>query len=293
MEHRSHKGTIEVRANADGSPVITGYAAVFNRRSSDMGFVETIDPAAFNRTLTQADVRGLGNHEPDWLLGRSKSGTLRLSADGVGLNYEIDVNESDPDGVRAIEKVRRGDMDGSSFSFQTIRDEWNWDATPPERRLLEVVLIDVGPVTFPAYPDSTATARALDPIAEKLGRPVGELVTALKTGEIRSMLTPTENVPAVEETGELDGEAAVRELDALTVEMRTGKVLSKASAAKIQEAHANLMAAAKGLRDLLDTALSDEPTGEDNPDSEAKALDIDVEMRLRELRIRGDELAAA
>jgi len=381
VEHRSHKGTIEVRANADGAPIITGYAAVFNRDSADLGFIEQVDPRAFDKTLKEADVRGLGNHEPDWLLGRSKSGTLRLSADSVGLRYEIDVNPADPDGVRAIEKVRRGDMDGSSFSFQTIRDEWNWEASPPQRRLLEVALIDVGPVSFPAYPDATATARALEPMAERLHRPVDELVTALKTGEIRSLLskeakmtpesraangtlvwgpeegfndlisdlneqlgvygawryyacdvtldltralicdgsegeyfvapiTVTAEEPVLSGQAEwvqvesgwitADNEEIERSLRLLAEtralfarETRAGKTISKASAAKIQEAHDHLMAAAKGLRDLIDVANSQKPEGDDDPDQEAHALDIDVEMRLRELAIRGEELAAA
>ena len=54
---------------------------------------------------------------------------------------------------------------------------------------MECSLIDCGPVSFPAYPDATATARALNPIADKMGRPVDELVTALRTGEIRSMMS--------------------------------------------------------------------------------------------------------
>jgi hypothetical protein len=159
---RSGDGTCELRAGDGGrGPVIAGYAAVFNTPSSDMGFVERIRPGAFDKTLTEADVRCLGNHDVDWLLGRSKSGTLRLRVDATGLYYECNINEADPDGVRALEKVRRGDWDGASFSFQCIRDEWNWDTTPPQRELVEVALIDVAPVTFPAYEASTTAARTI------------------------------------------------------------------------------------------------------------------------------------
>ena len=198
MEQRSHKGTVELRSAPDGSPVIAGYAAVFNRDSLDMGFIEQVDPRAFDKTVREADVRALGNHDVDWLLGRSKSGTLRLSVDSVGLAYEIDINPNDPDGQRAIEKVRRGDLDGSSFTFQTIQDQWNWETSPPQRRLLEVALSDVGPVVFPAYPDATAASRALEPIAKRIGRPVDELVDAMARGEIRSMLHSKEAPPMTE-----------------------------------------------------------------------------------------------
>jgi hypothetical protein len=155
-------GSVEIRAAASsGGPVITGYAAVFDSPSSDMGFVEVIDPAAFNRTLNVADVRALVNHDPNQLLGRSKSGTLRLSTDATGLRYEIDVNQADQSALDAVAKVRRGDMDGASFSFQTIRDEWNFNVEPPQRRLLEVALVDVGPVSFPAYQAATAQSRSM------------------------------------------------------------------------------------------------------------------------------------
>lgn len=198
MEQRSHKGTVELRSAPDGSPVIFGYAAVFNRDSENMGFIEQVDPRAFDKTVKEADVRALGNHDVDWLLGRSKSGTLRLFVDSVGLGYEIDINQNDPDGQRAIEKVKRGDLDGSSFTFATIQDQWNWETSPPQRRLLEVALSDVGPVVFPAYPDATAASRALDPIARRLGRPVDELVDAMSRGEIRSLLQSKEAPPMTE-----------------------------------------------------------------------------------------------
>lgn len=290
MEHRSHKGTIEIRAADDGSPIIAGYAAVFNRDSSDLGFIEQVDPRAFDKTLREADVRGLGNHQADWLLGRSKAGTLRLAADSVGLRYEIDVNVNDPDGLRALEKVKRGDMDGSSFSFQTIRDEWNWDMTPPQRRLLEVALVDVGPVTYPAYPDATASARALDPIAAKVGRPVDELVAAMKTGEIRSLLNP-------KETAVPDEAVAPVEAHQDEIETRAGARLSASSMTKIHDAM-------NALRELLggdddgddDENLVDQALEMDSADpvagGRAAVTDIEVAMRMRELQLRADDLAA-
>lgn len=187
-EVRSYKQTCEVRESPNGGPMICGYGVVFNSDSSDMGFIEQVDPGAATKTIQEADVRGLGNHDPNWLLGRMKSGTLRLRQDSHGVWYEIDVNTSDPDGQRALAKVQRGDWDGSSFSFQTVRDEWDWQADPPQRRLLEFKMLDIGPVTYNAYPDATATSRALQPVADKLGRNVDDLVSALGRGEIRSLI---------------------------------------------------------------------------------------------------------
>lgn len=189
LEQRFQKTSCELRQGSDG-PMIVGYAAVFDRSSENLGgFTEQVDPTAFSRTLDHgADVRGLGNHDPNWLLGRSKAGTLRLTTDSVGLRYEIDVNTSDPDGQRALAKVQRGDWDGSSFAFQTIQDSWDWSQSPPERRLLEVALVDVGPVTYPAYPDATVASRALSRLAGRMGYEPEELAVALRNGEIRSLI---------------------------------------------------------------------------------------------------------
>jgi len=279
MENRSYKGTVEVRDGLNGVPIITGYAAVFNRDSSDMGFIEQVDPRAFDKTIHEADVRGLGNHDVNWLLGRSKASTLRMSVDQIGLRYEIDVNQADPDGVRAVEKVRRGDWDGSSFSFQAVRDEWNWEANPPQRRLLEVALIDVGPVTFPAYPDATAATRsALEPIAKRSGKDVDELVTALRAGEIRSLLEPPAAAPPPDDT------ELVVVFDETLAELRAGKKLSAASMAKIRAAMDN-------LRDLIgadddgadDETLLDQALESDSISSakEQDSLPFTAEARLR------------
>ncbi len=152
-------------------PTIAGYAAVFDSTSNDLGFLEQIDPGAFDQTLeNRADVRCLYNHDPNLLLGRTSAGTLRLRVDQRGLYYECDINPSDRMAMDAYAKVQRGDCTGSSFSFQTVRDRWDWSASPPRRRLLQVDLLDVGPCTFPAYPAATAQARSLRPVAVREGK---------------------------------------------------------------------------------------------------------------------------
>ncbi len=212
-EQRHSKGTAEVRAGQTG-PMIVGYAATSGLATLQS---EQIDPGAFTKTISEADVRALGNHDADWLLGRMKAGTLRMASDATGLRYEIDVNESDPDGQRALAKVRRGDWDGSSFSYRAIRDEWDWSAEPRRRRLLEAALIDVGPVTFPAYPDSSAAARALAPIAAKTGRSIDELVEGMRSGEIRSMIELPVLTTGGDEPPEPDPPPEVNPLDGLTI----------------------------------------------------------------------------
>lgn len=139
---------------------IVGYAARFGVRSLDLGdFVERIDPGAFGLVSerrgrkTPLETRALFNHNPDIVLGRYPS-TLRLFVDDIGLRYEVLPPSSRQD---VVESIKRGDVKGSSFAFTIARGGEDW--TVEEGRSTRVVkkidrLLDVGPVTYPAYPDA-------------------------------------------------------------------------------------------------------------------------------------------
>ena len=149
-----------------GPAKIAGYAAVFNMRSDLLGgyFVEIIAPGAFDEVLAQ-DVRGLFNHDPNYLLGRTISGTLRLTTDERGLAYEIDTPDTMTIRDLVVAPIARGDMSGSSFAMRVAPggDTWHEEDGVVVRTIYKVAeLRDVGPVSFPAYPDSSAAQRSLD-----------------------------------------------------------------------------------------------------------------------------------
>jgi len=160
-------GPCKLLQRADGAlPLITGYAAVFYR-AGDAGtefelyhrVTERIMPTAFDKALAGADVRALFNHNSAMVLGRSTAGTLRLSKDATGLRYEID-----PPNTQAardlIESIQRGDISGSSFAFVPTATTYRDDGPLTYLEREEVELIDVGPVTFPAYSGATTGVRA-------------------------------------------------------------------------------------------------------------------------------------
>lgn len=140
---------------------IVGYAAVYNTLSENLGgFREKIRAGAFSKTIEQGDVRALFNHDSNLVLGRTKSGTLKLSEDETGLKIEIDP----PDTQYAkdlMTSIQRGDVDQMSFGFTTIKDEWDQSTEPVTRTLVEVDLFDVSPVTFPAYPQTSVDVREM------------------------------------------------------------------------------------------------------------------------------------
>ena len=159
---------VKVETRADGTSAITGYAAVFHRAddpgtqyqlSSDL--IERIAPTAFNRAISDKhDVRGLLNHDSNFVLGRTSSGTMRLSVDSNGLRYEIDHNPNDPQHVSVLEKLKRGDLTGSSFAFQVVKQTFQRGDKMHTRTIEDVNLLDVGPVTYPAYEATTTGLRS-------------------------------------------------------------------------------------------------------------------------------------
>lgn len=168
-ERRSYQGGqsgVRLEKRADGSPVIVGYAAVYFRADDPgtefelwPGVRERIRAGAFDNAIKECDVRALFNHSPDYVLGRMKSGTLRLSSDERGLRYEIDP----PDTQVArdlVQSLSRGDISGSSFAFDVVAEEWRKEGGHELRELIELRLYDVGPVTFPAYVGTDAGVRS-------------------------------------------------------------------------------------------------------------------------------------
>lgn len=160
IERRALTSPIEVRASDKGR-TIGGYAAVFNSETDIGGyFREKIAPGAFAPAL-KGDVRALFDHDSAHVLGRTKSGTLRLSEDDKGLAVEIDL----PDTQTARDltaSMERGDIDGMSFGFRVTKQEWDETQDPPLRTIQEVELLEVSVVTFPAYDDTEIALRDLE-----------------------------------------------------------------------------------------------------------------------------------
>lgn len=164
-ERRFTAVRVEIRAATADNRTIGGYAARFNLPSQNLGgFREFIAPSAFNRSASGGwpgggvGVMARYNHEDNYLLGSSASGSLRLSIDEEGLAYEVDVPQARSD---VYELVGRGDIRSSSFAFVAERDDWSTEDGFPVRTLESVTLLDVAPVNSPAYLDTSVGLRSL------------------------------------------------------------------------------------------------------------------------------------
>lgn len=211
LERRAVEQPVELRAAAEGtdSPgVLTGYAAVFNSESRDLGgWYEVIDPAAFGPEgdldlATHVRVMGRTNHDSNLLLGTTDAGTLRVFIDDVGVRYEIDLPNTSYARDLAV-LAKRGDIRFSSFAFRTAPDGRTWEYDANDRlvsRVVSAFLADVAPVADPAYWSSsselTRSAVDLDEIREQLNPkapdpgPPGERETAWLSRHASFTTTP-------------------------------------------------------------------------------------------------------
>lgn len=159
------RSTLELRDAGDGSaPMIAGTALVYEQPADIGWFTEQLDRGALRKLLPSSpDVRGLFNHDPNIVLGRTAAGTLTLTDTPTGLDYLIGPLP-DTQGARdATELVRTGHVTGSSFAFSVARDRWeDLEDGGLLRTILEIGdLYDVSPVTYPAYTQTSSGVRSL------------------------------------------------------------------------------------------------------------------------------------
>lgn len=165
-ERRFFRGAIEVRDLKGGAGTLVGHGAVYFDAADPGTEYAPIDevrervlPGAFDAALKDGDVFSLFNHDENQILGRSKSGTLRLSSDARGLRYEVDVPDTQA-GRDVVTLAKRGDVTDSSFGFRAVDQKWRKDGNVLIRELRAVELFDVGPVWRGAYPAADVSARS-------------------------------------------------------------------------------------------------------------------------------------
>lgn len=188
-ERRFTSVRVEIRAGSERR-TIGGYAAKFNTESQNLGgFREQIAPGFFNdsRARDWPGVVARYNHDDNMLLGTTGAGTLRLSIDNIGLQYEVDPPQSRSD---VFELVERGDVRQSSFAFIAFEDDWaSTDDGFPMRTLVSGRLMDVAPVNTPAYEDTSVGLRSL---AEKFHADLEEVRKLAADNELRRFFKRTD-----------------------------------------------------------------------------------------------------
>jgi HK97 family phage prohead protease len=185
MERRTYIAPeTRARVTNEATRTIRGYGIVFNKESVDLRaggrvFREVIRPEAV-RNVDFSNLLSMHNHRSERLLGATASGTMRTGVDSTGVWYEVDLPNA-PTGDDVLESVRRGDTPGSSFQFD-IRgdgDKWSMREGKAFREVTQFNgVYEMGPVSEPAYPDTSISARsmealeALENVPEDIEKPI-------------------------------------------------------------------------------------------------------------------------
>ena len=195
MHLRTAQTSFEVRSDGGGHTLV-GHAAVFDTETTIAGlFREMIAPGSFRKTIKESDVRALFNHDPNFVLGRNKSGSLRLSEDESGLRYEVDL--PDTQAARDVYTlIARGDVSQSSFAFKVVKEQ---RSDPEEGQTLplfvvrEARLYDVSPVPYPAYDETDVQAASAYEDTDALLRRYASY-TGLSLEDVRARLRRGERI---------------------------------------------------------------------------------------------------
>lgn len=147
-------------AEEEGKKVIEGYFAVFGSTYELWpGATESIAPTAFDDAL-EGDIRALIDHETRLVIGRTRAGTLALKVDNYGLWGDITINEEDTDAMNLYARVQRGDVSQASFGFEILEERTDFNNDGSVHWTIEKVkLYEISCVTFPAYQDTSVSAR--------------------------------------------------------------------------------------------------------------------------------------
>lgn len=193
--------TLEERGEGDAKEkMIVGRAVVYYDNTPATEYVmyegktervvERIMPGACNRALAEKqDVRCLFNHRSELILGRTVAGTLDLSVDERGLKYSCKPGKTTvANDVR--EHLSRGDVTGSSFGFVSRKSTWTrtveqladkTERTTYLRTVEDMDMMDVSPVTYPAYKSTEAGMRSGETDQREVDRLLGEARAATPT----------------------------------------------------------------------------------------------------------------
>lgn len=198
MDKERRAVATEVRSTKDGKK-IEGYASVFNTLAQLPGFQERMMPGAFTRAIrNNQDVVCLFNHDANFVLGRTTSGTLRLSQDSRGLHYECSL--PDTQAARDLHtSIERKDISGCSFAFKIPNDaaqRWSERTAADgshfiQRDITDVDLLDVSPVTYPCYQGTHVDARVVAQAPAELRSAVDSKNAGRFVGKFSRIVVPT------------------------------------------------------------------------------------------------------
>lgn len=167
MQNERRALLAEIRADktADGVSKIAGLGVKYGSLSQDFGgWKERFQAGAFD--LSANNIRCLFNHDSNFVLGDTQSKTLRLTDKSDGLYFDCDLPQTRTIQDLAGDPIARGTVTGCSFMFRAVDTKWETLDGIDVRTVAKAEIYEVGPVTWPAYPETNVSARAIGELAE-------------------------------------------------------------------------------------------------------------------------------
>jgi HK97 family phage prohead protease len=160
--------------DSDTRPLLYGYFSRFNEWTEinswfEGRFMERIAPGAFKKTFRERtdQIRVMFQHGADPQVGdKPIAEPVLMEERDEGAYHESRIFEGLPPLI--LEGLRAGQY-GQSFRMEIMREDWEEepdasDDNPtglPQRSITEIRLHEFGPVTFPAYENTTPGVRSL------------------------------------------------------------------------------------------------------------------------------------
>jgi len=164
LELRAFTQQAELRFAADeqGKRTATGYFCLAENVTDIGGYwQEKFARGAFAKSLQERDVVALHSHNDGRPVGRKSRDTLKIEEDDRGYAFE-NVLPDTSDGRDLAVQLERGDIEGMSFRFRALKEEWDETVDPPMRTIIEADLYEITYTAFPAYPDTSVGMRSLE-----------------------------------------------------------------------------------------------------------------------------------
>lgn len=204
---------LEVRDEGK-TPVIIGHPIVYDTWSEDLGgFRERIARGAAAKTILESDIRALFNHDPNYVLGRNRSGTMELTEQAKAVKMKLTPPDTQIIRDLVIEPMRRGDINQMSFAFRVAGPSWNsrdggkpphgtgevWNEDYTEREVLQFRMFDASIVTFPGYTSTDAQVRTQPGLVDGLGME-WERLSATLTRQARGLPLTESDIDLIRST---------------------------------------------------------------------------------------------
>lgn len=175
----------------------------YNKISEDLGFFEKLSPGCFTRSIKNGtDVKALYQHIDAEIIGRIKNDTLILTDSPTELRAKIILPPTHT-GDEIYTLVKEGYISNCSFRMRVLKESWDKET----RTVHEAHLIEISPVTFPAYSDSD-TKISLRGLFESNNIDEDKLMDGLKNKDnemIKEALKPILNVEVEKEDKPAEG----------------------------------------------------------------------------------------